>query len=92
MTPDTLAVDTRVTTSSAEEGEIEVRPDATSSSPTGGTRRVPLTMPSTQEYYWHFSWQQGEREFQAERAAGDTVRFDSDHPEDIVRWLRESDE
>lgn len=55
-------------------------------------RWVPLTMPSAQEYYWHFEWQQGEREGAAEREAGDVVRFDSDDPEDIVRWLHEPDD
>jgi hypothetical protein len=89
MTPATLPVDSRATTSSAEDGELEVRSDATETSVR--KQRVPLIMPSEQEYFWHFEWQQGEREAAAERDTGKVVRFDSDDPEDIVRWLHESD-
>jgi hypothetical protein len=49
--------------------------------------QVPLAIPSGQEYYWHFEWQEGEREVVAEIRAGRTVRFDSDDPEDVARWL-----
>lgn len=81
--------------------------DATATGRTGGStlpvvppdmlaadrvREVPLTMPTEQEYYWHFEWQQAEREALAERDAGESVRFDSDDPEDIVRWLNEPDD
>lgn len=94
MSHATIPIDTRATTSSAEEGEIEVRPDATSASPLAAEkrRRVPLIMPSEQEYYWHFAWQQGEREGQTEREAGEVVRFDSDDPEDILDWLHEPED
>jgi len=55
-------------------------------------RRVPLTMPRSQEYYWRSVWQQAERANLAELAAGHRVTFDSDDPEDIIRWLHAPDD
>jgi len=49
-------------------------------------------MPSAQEYYWRSRWQKGERETLATIEDGDAVVFDSDDPEDVVRWLHEPDE
>ena len=53
---------------------------------------VPLTMPRSQAYYWRSTWQKAERANLAELDAGDRVRFDSDDPDDILRWLDEPDE
>jgi hypothetical protein len=55
-------------------------------------RRVPLTIPTAQEYYWHFAWQAGERQALSDIDAGDVVRFDGDDPDDISRWLNEPDD
>ena len=63
-------------TSNATEASVDVR-----------RRRIPLTMPKAQEYYWHFGWQHGEREALADIERGEFVRFDSDDPNDIARWL-----
>lgn len=71
---------------------VAVPPNSSEVTPSGRARRVPLIIPSAQEYYWHFEWQQGEREAAAEREAGDVVRFDSEDPADIIRWLHEPDE
>ena len=65
---------------------------ATSGTVEGRRRRVPLTMPRAQAYYWRYKWQDGERAALVELDAGEVVRFDSDDPEDIVRWLHEDDE
>jgi len=54
-------------------------------------RHVPLTMPHSQRYYWQRRWQQGERESMAAFEAGEGIVFDSDDPEDIVRWLHAPD-
>lgn len=48
-------------------------------------------MPHSQQYYWQRRWQQGERESMAAFEAGEGIVFDSDDPEDIVRWLRAPD-
>ncbi len=76
------------------EGRIAIHPRAVESTtaPTAGRRHVPLTLPSAQEYYWHFTWQEGERESLAELEAGIRIRFDSDDPEDIIRWLHAPDD
>ncbi|MGH2917355.1 MAG: hypothetical protein ACRDLS_01970 [Solirubrobacteraceae bacterium] len=55
-------------------------------------RRVPLTMPRSQEYYWRSVWQQAERANLAELAAGQGIRFDSGDPEDAARWLDAPDD
>jgi hypothetical protein len=55
-------------------------------------RRVPLTMPRAQEYFWSSGWQQGERAAAADRAAGRRVRFDSDDPTDAADALDAPDE
>lgn len=55
-------------------------------------RRVPLTIPRSQEYYWHSVWQQAERANLIELAAGQGIRFDSDDPQDAARWLDAPDD
>ena len=90
MTPGTLTLEPGSTTSQVE--DVVVSANAVEANRAMRERRIPLTIPSAQEYYWHYEWQQGEREASAEREAGDIVRFDSDDPEDIVRWLREPDD
>lgn len=52
---------------------------------------VPLTIPTAQAYYWSGAWQQSERETLASFEAGNGVTFDSDDPDDIVRWLHAPD-
>jgi hypothetical protein len=58
--------------------------------------QIPHTMPafiSTEEaYFWSFSWQEGIREALAAREAGQSRVFDSDDPNDVVRWLLSDDE
>jgi hypothetical protein len=52
---------------------------------------VPLVMPRSQTYYWSAAWQRAEHETLAAIEAGDSILFDSDDPEDVVRWLRQPD-
>ncbi|MGI8802477.1 MAG: hypothetical protein ACR2KV_09940 [Solirubrobacteraceae bacterium] len=58
----------------------------------GRQGRVPLTMPRSQKYYWTARWQRAERATLATIDAGDSIVFDSEDPEDIVRWLHTPDE
>ena len=76
------------------EGRMSINPGAAGATRElmAGRLRVPLIIPAAQAYYWRHSWQQGERESLAALEAGQTVVFDSDDPEDIVRWLHASDE
>jgi antitoxin PrlF len=48
-------------------------------------RTVPLMIPADQVYLWERVWQEGEKESEAERAAGRAERFgDADS---VIRWL-----
>lgn len=72
------------------EGRVSITAAATESTSSPG-RRVPLIIPGAQEYFWHFEWQSGERAALAELEAGEGVLFDGDDPQDIARWLNDSD-
>ena len=83
---------TPLLTADATDETIAVLPEATRASTPHGTPRIPLTIPSAQEYYWRFDWQNDERVVLAEIEAGESVRFDGDDPGDVARWLNEPDE
>lgn len=48
---------------------------------------MPLFIPCNQAYYWSVAWQKDIRESIAALDAGDYEEFDSDDPNDVVRWL-----
>lgn len=50
-------------------------------------RQVPFVIPTEQEYFWRFEWQEGERAAAADLKAGRRRRFDTDDPTDAARWL-----
>ncbi len=50
-------------------------------------RHMPVFIPRDQAYYWSFAWQQDIRESMAALDNGDYEEFDSDDPNDVVRWL-----
>ena len=52
-----------------------------------GPRTVPTFIGADEAYYWSFRWQEDVREAMAARAAGESVLFDSDDSNDVVRWL-----
>jgi hypothetical protein len=77
----------------ATASSIEIVPGAAEAANRPNNRfRVPLVMPSDQEYYWRFTWQHEERQCLLELDAGNWVTFDSDDPEDAARWLREPED
>ncbi len=78
-----------LTQTDATPARVPVSRNASSSSddPKG---RVPLTMPSDQTYYWTAQWQRAEAESLADYDAGEYV--ESDSPDEIIRWLNESDD
>jgi hypothetical protein len=63
--------------------------DATSSR-RGDRPRIPLTIPSSQAYYWSHEWQVGEAESLADYETGNYI--ESDDPAEIIRWLDEPDD
>ena len=52
---------------------------------------VPPAIPADQAYYWSAVWQADIRESIAALEAGDFADFDSDDPNDIVRWFLSGD-
>jgi len=55
--------------------------------PENYARRIPPSVPADQLFLWSDVWLAGEFDSADARAAGETVRFDSDDPNDIVHWL-----
>jgi len=55
------------------------------------TPDLPLSVPSSQLYYWSRLWREGVRISRDAVADGDYVDFDSDDPSDVLRWLFEDD-
>jgi hypothetical protein len=53
---------------------------------------IPLFIRSDEAYYWSVPWQKDVREAMAARAAGESVVFDSEDSNDIVRWLLSVDD
>jgi hypothetical protein len=54
--------------------------------------RPPIIPSADQAYFWTAEWQRGEAEAEAELAAGDVVEFDSDDPNDVIRWLLDAED
>ena len=53
---------------------------------------MPPSIPADQTYYWSIPWQDDVRASMEALARGDFVEFDSDDPNDIVRWFLSDDE
>jgi hypothetical protein len=70
---------------------VEIAPGATNA-PTGVNRVVPAFIRADEAYYWTFHWQQDVRESMRELAAGEYEEFDSDDPNDVVRWMLDLDD
>lgn len=50
-------------------------------------RTVPFMIEKAQAYYWSTKWQEGLAQTIADLQADQYVRFDSDDPTDVARWL-----
>jgi hypothetical protein len=53
---------------------------------------LPLFIPADEAYYWSSRWQENVHEAMVARERGDSIVFDSDDPNDAVRWLLSEDE
>jgi hypothetical protein len=53
---------------------------------------IPLVIPKDQLYYWTGEWREGVRAARDALANGDYRDFDSDDPNDVVRWLLDTDD
>lgn len=85
MTMLTIAASTSSSTS------IAVGPGLSASN-TDAPRGVPASIRADEAYYWSTRWQDDVKEALAARRAGDSARFDSDDPDDVVRWLLSVDD
>jgi hypothetical protein len=50
-------------------------------------RRVPFMIEKAQAYYWTTKWLENLDKSIADIQSGEYVRFDSDDPMDVARWL-----
>jgi hypothetical protein len=73
-------------------GTIRVMDDSTAASEIHVPERMPAAIPSDQAYYWSFAWQNDIRESLAALEAGEYEDFDSDDPNDVVRWFLSDDD
>jgi hypothetical protein len=53
--------------------------------------RIPFSVPLDQAYYWSAKWQEAERRALDAIRLGDYVDFDSEDPNDVVRWMLSAD-
>lgn len=54
---------------------------------------MPAAIPADQAYYWSFAWQRDIRESMEALRAGDYELFDDPNdPNDVVRWLLETED
>jgi hypothetical protein len=80
----TITVNPAATATTLEYAEIA----PAASNATVGLRRVAPTFISADEaYYWSSPWQRDVQESMAALATGEYMEFDSDDPNDIVRWM-----
>jgi hypothetical protein len=66
---------------------IQPRPVAVPSDTVITGRRIPFMIEKDQAYYWTAKWQDSVDQALADIQAGQYVRFDSDDPTDVARWL-----
>jgi hypothetical protein len=78
-----------VATGQSINGSVVTEPQPTAVPPDTITegRTVPFMIEKDQAYYWSHKWQAGIHETIADLQAGQYVRFDSDDPTDVARWL-----
>ncbi len=55
-------------------------------------QNMPAAIPADRAYYWSVPWQHDVRDSMDALARGDYVEFDSEDPNDIVRWFLADDE
>lgn len=78
---------TGATASTASPAQISTLPVPAATNAPLGPRTIPTFIGADEVYYWSSPWQEDVREAMAARAAGESVLFDSDDPNDVVRWL-----
>lgn len=69
-----------------------VRRVPSASNGAAGSLTMPAFISAEEEYFWSVPWQRDIRESMAAREAGQSRVFDSDDPNDVVRWLLSHDD
>ncbi len=72
------------------EGDSSVRSESLFDPANTKPRRIPLSVPREQLYYWSREWQGGESEADEELRRGEARSFDN--AEDALRWLDEPED
>jgi hypothetical protein len=86
-----VAVNATPAASAGHANEV-VRRVAGASNGTAGVSTMPAFISAEEEYFWSVPWQEDIRESLAERKAGESRVFNSDDPNDVVRWLLSHDD
>ena len=87
----TLRLDTR-TSDAAREGELVRASAVTVADVALLPEGIPFMIPLGQAYYWSAAWQSDLRDSMRALEAGEIETFDSDDPNDVVRWLFSDDD
>ena len=89
VSTDTVYASTTLLTSQALTSAVGVEPQPVAVPPDAITegRTVPFMIERDQAYYWTQRWQDAINGTVADLQAGEFVRFDSDDPTDVARWL-----
>ena len=89
LTADTIAnsSDVAPVTSVGSPAAVQAGPVALPADVITTGRTVRLMIEKAQAYYWTTKWQDGLERTIADLQAGQYVRFDSDDPTDVARWL-----
>ena len=88
----TLAITSSATTASESSRWSPRLAAAAAGNGWAAPRIVPPFIGADEAYYWSFPWQEDVRAAMTARAAGESVLFDSDDPNDVVRWLLSEDD
>ena len=86
------AVNATYAASAGHATEVVRRVPSASNGTAGTSVTMPAFISAEEEYFWSVPWQEDIRESLAAREAGDSRVFDSDDPNDVVRWLLSHDE
>lgn len=82
-------VEIRPSDSVGSTGFVRIRSSSVANLPPARRRRLPVSIPSAQAYYWTRRWQRDEAESVAELERGEGVEFGDANA--AIRWLLSDD-
>jgi hypothetical protein len=85
----TVTLNPAASTSTRE--HVELAPSA-SNAPAGLPRIAPVFIRADEAYYWSFHWQRDVQASMRALSEGEYEEFNSDDPNDVVRWMLSVDD